>query len=359
MLRALLTCSTRKELKIRPGFTPQEDIGLYRSSRQQSTPSKASVPGSNKPAPPSQKSSDNVFAQPAAAKTKAQLKNEKRRERKREAGSRAWDEESSDEEEGLREAFEKVDMEHKQDKAVPTGEKGSEETYPRGGGGAPEPGVMQEAASSTMETNGPGEVSILEPAAGPDGPESASQLPDAPPPPSASTPATNPAKPKAKPHPIQGGRQGPIGLAFPPPVEESKPRSKPASAAASSRADEADSWRQAKSREQRPKGAPGQARTNPNNKSGSSGQSRPPPGTQAAEKTQAKGNSGLPSKSATPATPATPEPRVRKEHKVKQGGANDLSSLASRVKNLVLDSATPRKTGSGPSKAPKEPATPA
>jgi hypothetical protein len=78
----------------------------------------------------------------------------------------------------------------------------------------------------------------------------------------------------AKPHPIQGGRKGPIGLANPPPVE--KPKAKL------------------------------------NDKSKQGGASKPAPAA------------------------ATPEPRVRKEVKIREGGATDLSSLASRVKNLVI-----------------------
>lgn len=241
----------------------------------------------------------------------------------------------------MREAFEKVDLEHKQDK--PVKEKTATTTtagaaYPRGGGGAPEPGIMQEATSTTTKTSGPGVVSILEPAAAAEGPESGSQLPDAPPP-SASTPATNPQKLKAKPHPIQGGRQGPIGLAFPPPIQESKPKLPPAT----SRADEAGSWRQTKPKEQqRPKPVPGQSKSDQKPAS-----SRPPKSSQGPQN-----NATLPPK------PAAPEPRVRKEVRVKQGGANDVSSLASRVKNLVLDSASPRKSSSGgPAKTSTGPTT--
>ena len=185
--------------------------------------------------------------------------------------------------------------------------------------------------ASTSQMKGSGPVSILEPAAGPDGPESGSQLPDAPAP--ASATPTNPVKPKTKPHPIQGGRQGPIGLAFPPPIEA--PKRTPAS---SSRADEVDTWRQAKPREQRQNQVPGQSR---GPKSGALRPPRAAPGSQASQTSGEKAGKSLPPK------PSAPEPRVRKEVRVKQGGANDLSSLASRVKNLVLDSATPRKPAGG------------
>lgn len=91
-----------------------------------------------------------------------------------------------------------------------------------------------------------------------------------------STPTLNQSKPNPKarapkPHPIQGGRNGPIGLANPPP---SKPSPKPS----------------------------------------------------------------LPNK-------ALSEPRIRKEVKVREGGANDIGSLAARVKNLVIENqkaASPR-----------------
>lgn len=86
-----------------------------------------------------------------------------------------------------------------------------------------------------------------------------------------------PPQSQAKPHPIQGGRKGPIGLANPPPPPTSRPAG-----------------------------------------SGTRGEKSKPPG----------------------AAPSKPEPRVRKEVRVREGGATDLSSLASRVKNLVIANTT-------------------
>ena len=111
--------SVRKELKIRPGFTPQEDVGRFKTTRQVvSEITKSTIPGSNRTRPIVSKE-DNPFAQPTSAKSKAQLKNEKRRGRRRAAGgdpasTRDWDESDDDDEDnlegGLKSEFERLDM---------------------------------------------------------------------------------------------------------------------------------------------------------------------------------------------------------------------------------------------------------
>jgi len=105
-------------------------------------------------------------------------------------------------------------------------------------------------------------------------------------------PSTQQAKQDQKPHPIQGGRKGPIGLAHPPPIEREQSSSKPRP-----------------NRDNRPKKPPGQG---PGGRTDSSA-------GQSASKPQEK----------------KPEPRVRKEVKVRESG---LGSLADRVRGLVIGS---------------------
>ena len=218
-------------------------------------------------------------------------------------------------------------------KGVLTGEaKGSEEAFPPLGkpSGAPERVVPD---SMAPETQGPGTEAILEPIPGGSGidePVSALDMPGAPPPPSNMVPTTDESVPvkkrETKPHPIQGGRQGPIGLAFPPPIEESKPKPSPPS-----RADEAASWRTNKPKPPQNQGAQGAGTTRSRGNRRPGQQGKPPaPGGGSVARDQSK--------------PGAPEQRVRKEVKIRQGGATDVGSLASRVKNLVLDSTTPRPT---------------
>ncbi|KZO93206.1 hypothetical protein CALVIDRAFT_540192 [Calocera viscosa TUFC12733] len=87
----------RKELRIRPGFTPQEDVGLFRSRRQQT--GERAPPGAAVPGAPAKRAVPPGTADAAGggeAKSKAAKKNEKRKEKKREAKVEpvrdAWDE---------------------------------------------------------------------------------------------------------------------------------------------------------------------------------------------------------------------------------------------------------------------------
>lgn len=202
---------------------------------------------------------------------------------------------------------------------------GSEDAFPPlggtskvSGGGAPKASILQ--AVTGPDTNGDKGSDLTEVLAQPPGPstddtpETAAELPSAPAstddtaipgtapadkaaPPSASTsttPSTSTSKPPAKRHPIQGGRDGPLGLAHPPPIEPPKPTP-------SSRADKG-SWR-----------------TNPPNGAASTKKPMKKPAAPA------------------PAPPPAPEPRVRKEVKVREGGMNDMSSLANRLRGLVLE----------------------
>lgn len=85
--------SVRKEIKVRPGYTPLEDVAVFRSQRAQqavhSTPPKGHVPGWT---PPAQSTSKPVPAQSVSAnatgssdaQSKAAAKNAKRAEKRKE-----------------------------------------------------------------------------------------------------------------------------------------------------------------------------------------------------------------------------------------------------------------------------------
>lgn len=321
----------RKELKIRPGFTPQEDVGRFRGSRQQaSDASRGFVPGSTRARPPP----ENPFAVSSGSKTKSQLKNEKRREKKKAEGvNKAWDESDEESDGDIGEAF-KAEAESR--KATVNGKNGVSESerkkedeggdkpaWPiedggRGmiseggpdGGGVPDDPIPIEPAVEDKKDSDEGETAILSPV--PPGPAQRDPAaPTAQPTPSPSTPEWRTAssrKPSRsnKPHPIQGGRQGPIGLAHPPPIEQSKPTRPP--------------------RQKKPS---------------SSGESGRKPITTPAGSAQAQSK-------------ATSEPRVRKEVNVRDTG---LGSLADRVKNLVIANQEPEKKEKKERPAPKnEPA---
>ena len=298
---------------------------MFRSVRQQ-TQKPSTVPGSNnRPLQSTIAKPENPFAQPQTAKTKAQLKNEKRREKKRlEAKDKAWDESSSSEEETLAEAFDHSDKARLEGNGVQGVDKST------GGSIVPAaPTSPLTLETSAPKTSGPGINAILDSVpggAGSDAFESAGDLPDAPPPPSNMAPETEESRKEqkeAKPHPIQGGRKGPIGLAFPPPIAQPKPLP-------TSKADEASSWR---------KPTP---TTPPQSTAKSQGQTKNASGP--GNKNKPKGRNVPGQKAETLAEkPTVPEPRVRKEVRIRQGGANDLGSLASRVKNLVLDSTAQRQ----------------
>ncbi|GFZ49336.1 hypothetical protein JCM24511_07456 [Saitozyma sp. JCM 24511] len=362
--------TVRKELKIRPGFTPQEDVGRFRTTRQQASDmAKGVIPGSGRPARPRAPDPNNPFAQPvavpAAAKSKAQLKNEKRREKKRAGATvvdKAWDESDDDDVDaggdGMQEAFDEADRKHREETAAETeagppvaseeGFAGLDGGLKDAGGGAPEEGVgeaVMGGGANLEEKRSPGDEFIESPPPHtPDTAEAASPSVPAPP---ASTSAS--AKTKAdpawrtrapgaaaggatsqsgataaagkpspvptgsngkaspRPHPIQGGRQGPIGLAHPPPA--SQPQSRNTTSKGKSQA--------GKGAATKPGAGPTGTGTNPG------------------------------------ATKASEEPRTRKEVRVREGGANDLSSLAARVRNMVIANQTPPRERKARDAAPK------
>ncbi|KAH9963207.1 hypothetical protein BC827DRAFT_1095607, partial [Russula dissimulans] len=72
--------SLRKERKIRPGFTPQEDVARFRSTRQQAVDTRAlpkgHIPGWTPPGAPAPEKKE--------PQSKSAKKNEKRREKRKE-----------------------------------------------------------------------------------------------------------------------------------------------------------------------------------------------------------------------------------------------------------------------------------
>jgi partner of Y14 and mago protein len=303
LLIKVLTVSLRKELKIRPGFTPQEDVGRFRGSRQKAQEAQT-VPGSDRPRPQPAKPDNPFDSTPSSSstKTKAQIKNEKRRANKK--VNKNWDESDEEDDDGaIGDEFaagdearnksqpqadkeKEKENEGKEGKAWPVEDGGAgmigEEGPGMGaeGGGIPDDPVPidPKPEMATKEDGPEGTTAILSPPP----PGHPAKDPAAPSiPPSTSEPEWRTAssrKPVQKPHPIQGGRKGPIGLAHPPPIES-------------------------------------KARPNRNN------QRKPQPRREAS------------STQDQPKEKAPPQPRVRKEVKVRETG---LGSLADRVKGLVI-----------------------
>jgi hypothetical protein len=296
---SLLTYSLRKELKIRPGFTPQEDVGRFRGSRQKASET-TKVPGSDRIQQPPKP--DNPFAPTSSSssntKTKAQIKNEKRRANKK--VNKNWDESDDDDDDGVigddfkaadearRQAGGGDDKEEKggEGKAWPVEDGGAGMIGEEGpgmsgeGGGIPDdPVPVEPKPEMKTQENGPvGTTAILSPPP-PGHPAKDPAAPSVPQQSSEPEWRTASSKKPQKPHPIQGGRKGPIGLAHPPPIE---PTSRPRP-----------------NRNQRKPQAPAPA-------AAQAGREKPK---------------------------ETPQPRVRKEVKVRETG---LGSLADRVKGLVI-----------------------
>ena len=89
--------SVRKERKVRPGFTPQEDVAIFRSARQQAVDARA-LPKGHIPgwAPPGAAAQAKKEPQSKSAK-KNEKRKEKRKEKREEVVQENWD---SDDNEG-------------------------------------------------------------------------------------------------------------------------------------------------------------------------------------------------------------------------------------------------------------------
>src|SRR5712691_13288427 len=88
--------SLRKERKVRPGFTPQEDVALFRTARQQTVEArvlpKGHIPGW---APPSAAAQAKKDPQSKSAK-KNEKRKEKRKEKPEEVVQENWDSEDNE-----------------------------------------------------------------------------------------------------------------------------------------------------------------------------------------------------------------------------------------------------------------------
>ena len=102
--------SIRKELKVRPGFTPEEDKARYRNqSSAQSARLKSFVPGSTSQSSssflaqdPPDLTSNGQFPSLSAAQKKNLKRKDKRRAEKEQEEAKDWDEEEQEEDEGGR-----------------------------------------------------------------------------------------------------------------------------------------------------------------------------------------------------------------------------------------------------------------
>jgi partner of Y14 and mago len=90
----------RKERKIRPGFTPQEDVARFRSTRQQAVDARA-LPKGHVPGwtPPGSAAPEKKDPQSKSAK-KNEKRREKRKEKRQEVVRESWDSEDEQQEAG-------------------------------------------------------------------------------------------------------------------------------------------------------------------------------------------------------------------------------------------------------------------
>lgn len=77
-------CRVRKEIKIRPGFTPQEDVGKFQTTKQKEMEARALPKGHIIGwVAPSSSATNNITVKPSGTMSKSQKKNEKRKEKKK------------------------------------------------------------------------------------------------------------------------------------------------------------------------------------------------------------------------------------------------------------------------------------
>jgi len=75
--------STRKEIKIRPGFTPTEDVRKFRGTKQQEMDARALPKGHIIGWVPPPSAANNATGKSSGTMSKSQKKNEKRKEKKK------------------------------------------------------------------------------------------------------------------------------------------------------------------------------------------------------------------------------------------------------------------------------------
>ena len=74
---------TRKELKIKPGFTPQEDVNRFRGTKQQEMDARALPKGHIIGWVPPSSATNNTASKSSGTMSKSQKKNEKKKEKKK------------------------------------------------------------------------------------------------------------------------------------------------------------------------------------------------------------------------------------------------------------------------------------
>ncbi|KAH9077469.1 hypothetical protein EDB83DRAFT_2504635 [Lactarius deliciosus] len=88
--------SVRKERKIRPGFTPQEDVARFRSIRQQAVDARAlpkgHIPGWSPPGAPTPEKKEA----PSKSAKKNEKRKEKRKEKRQETVRESWESEDDE-----------------------------------------------------------------------------------------------------------------------------------------------------------------------------------------------------------------------------------------------------------------------
>jgi len=88
----------RKERKIRPGFTPQEDVARFRSGRQQAVDSRALPKGHIPGWTPSGAAAPEKKEQQSKSAKKNEKRKEKRKEKREEVVQENWDSDADEDE---------------------------------------------------------------------------------------------------------------------------------------------------------------------------------------------------------------------------------------------------------------------
>ncbi|BEI79902.1 hypothetical protein CcaverHIS002_0104310 [Cutaneotrichosporon cavernicola] len=243
--------SVRKEQKIRDGYVPQEDVGAFRGRRQMEADARGTfVPGANGRAG-ARGAKENPFKADPASKSKAAVKNEKRHTKRAELRSgRNWDsEDSEDDAEATRRAIEALSVKDQPEAFPPLASSPKKElsTSPSKPLSANASAWKPVPAAATTSAWKPVPAASTVPAPADPNARMSAPVPARAPNPrrqaSSIFAMQSPNRKPQKPHPIQGGRIGPCGLAHPPPLEPTPARPPRRQAASMSVADRESSWR--------------------------------------------------------------------------------------------------------------------